>query len=193
MMKRNIVRISLALMLILSLCLSIGSPAIAAKPEEKNGNKPVASLTWTGSNGKVKDDFPLGHIVYKFQVKKLSDGSVFGDAFMKVFSDNATYEYELIDAYFDVEDDYNVADVLVTLFDGSNTWFMSWHFEDRGEPGKDVDIGSNYLYLIPNIPKVLVDPWPPPLLPISPFPWLMLNEPGPVGQVQIKITEAYYD
>ena len=185
-MKKNIVRISLALVLILSLCLSIGSPVIAAD----NDNKPVASVTWTGSNGKMKDVMSEGHMVWKFHVKKLSDGSVFGDAWIKYLDADFTYEYELIDAYFAVEDGYNVAYILVTVVEGGFTWVMCWRFEDRGEPGKGIDIGGNYVYLVPNIDPSLV-PWPISSEPA--LPWASFYPPAPVGQIQIKITDAYYD
>ena len=185
-MKRNIVRISLALILILSLCLSIGSPAIAAD----NDKKPVASVTWTGSNGKMKDVVSHRHMVWKFHVKKLTDGSVTGEARLTYLDTGVAYEYELIDAYFVVEDGYNVAYILVTAVDGGITWPMCWRFEDRGEPGKGIDLGSNYVYLVPNIDPNLV-PWPISSEPDPP--WFLFHEPSPVGQIQVKITDAYFD
>ena len=94
MMKRNIVRISLALVIILSLCLSVGSPAIAAK----NDNKPVAWVTWSGSNRGGQGVAP--HIVQKFHVKKLADGSVVGDAHL-VYLKGYTFQNKLLSVHIE--------------------------------------------------------------------------------------------
>ena len=205
-MKRNMVRISLALVLILSLCLSIASPAIAAKPEEPKSNKPLAWVTWAGSNGKAKDEMPQGHMVTKFHVKMLSNGSLVGDMHIDYldggFTDERyTDEYEIKKAYFTEEGGHNVAYILVTVVDEFDlTWTMCWRFEDGGEPALANDWVRNYLYYPANITDIESVPWPE--LGAIPLPGWPPGEPGwynwfgpssTRSNVQVKITDAYFD
>jgi len=172
---------------------------MAAKPEEKNDNKPVAWVTWAGSNGKAKDVMPQGHMVGKFHVKKLSDGSVVGDAHIKYLDGEFTYEYELYDAYFATENGTNVAYLLVTVEGpwpgfGTANITMCWRFVDGGEPAKGNGEFRNYFYAVPNIDP-LTALWPPETgLDFFTPPWIPFFPPTGLGaNVQIKITDAYYD
>jgi hypothetical protein len=159
MMKRNIIRISLALVIILSLCLSVGSPAIAAD----NENKPVAWVTWSGSNRGGKN--MAHHLVQKFHVKKMADENGNNVAYLLVTT--------------------------VIPYDG-NTYPVCWRFVDGGEPAKGNDELRNYVYLVPNINPSLV-PWPPQTgLDFFIFPWITNFGPSGVGNnIQVKITDAY--
>ena len=191
-MKRKIVRISLALAVVLSLCLSIGSPVIAAD----NGNKPVAWVNAAINGNKIKpEDYPQdtafirNEVAIKASIKLLADGTYVGNivthnfsANLSSFTINIDQDYTFIGELGGVK--YAQIGVLLLQKPTDIEYRARFMFWDYGEPGKD----DEYLMSVAwaDFFDFLPDP--------SWAPWvgsMFLPDGGlPNGNVQIHLTDA---
>jgi len=196
-MKKKIINISLALILVLSVCLSVTFSASA-----ESGNEPVAWVNFTaagaGYNGNPSDP---GHPLPQVQVlaKRLSDGSTTGHARMRFLKYDAEWNFEVVDSLFSSVGDVKLADILMVTSEGS---YWSFHLEDYGKGKERMGAFITFLYwntpgVEPPFPIDSVKGW---YNPANPPP----QEPGAIGWyvvfpyqnnpwIRIHITDAYQD
>ena len=213
---RKLIIIMSSLTLVIILLTSIGIPVMAAKPEEKNGNKPIAWVNFTGAGcgggmnpgHSLMDTYPLPQ--GQFSVKLLSDLSVKGHLrlrFLGFEKDNPIREmiWEPVGACFDEDNGALIADILAK---GTDLLYWSLHIEDNGEPGGGTDAFAIYLHWpgLLNYPPIVE-----PDYPVDPSTAYVYDETfnpltSPIGwyevipyqtiapdNIQVHITDAYWD
>lgn len=183
-MKRKILRVTLALLIGLSLCLSMTLPVAAAGP---NDNKPVA---WVNHTSNTNND-PAGHQALVFSVKLLADGTTVGKVVthswiegpskpghFTVFDQTATNFFE--------SDGAKIAEFVVYIHLEPDVR-AKYMLVDNGEPGKD-DLIQIWVWL-PDIGEPYQMWWP--LLGPQDMSNPAFGLPVPIinGNVQVHITE----
>jgi len=181
--------------------MSISSPAMAAKPEKENDNKPIAWVNAAVNANKIKpEDYPpdtafvRNEIAIKASIKLLADGTYVGNIVTHNFSVNLSsftisidQDYTFIGELGGVK--YAQIGVLLLQKPTDIEYRARFMFWDYGEPGKD----DEYLMSVAWADIFGVPP--------APFPWpywgdwvgsMFLPHGGlPNGNVQIHLTDAY--
>ena len=180
-----------ALTLSVVMLVTAVAPAMAAEPVDPGDNKPVAWVSWGGSNSRVKDD-ETNQAQLSFLVQQLKDGTTVGHM---SYQDRVTGEhtsYDILDSFFYETDGVKVAEIFTSTPYGVYTMFGWWILTDGGEPGAAKDGFQLYASFIPNgIP--LIPAWTPPGPPATGWYPFQNQDWIPGGNIQVHITEDYYD
>jgi hypothetical protein len=174
-MKRRILGISMAVLVILSLCLSTAASVMASEADDE----PVASVSWSGRIS-IPDDQLDSDTLFTFSVKKSADGTLDGRITERRFSTGEVFYLPVLDAHFYAgADGAKIADILTSVtgtIGGQPLTFYFWaQLTDRGEPGQGTDTFARYVYtahVSPSWPYAAVT-WPPSTPP--PYWWPLLN------------------
>ena len=186
-MKKRLIGISLALILILSLFLSTAAPAMA---DQVNEDEPVASLSWSGRIT-VPEGYPINPIyghddsntLFSVSVELFDDGTLVGHLREKNNILGIDYQLPVLAVGFDLESDGTKIATILTSVDISETetWYFWAKFTDCREPGKETDKFERFFYYGQSwlngwfVPSTM----PPPTVYIA------------SGNIQIHITDAY--
>lgn len=138
-MKRNIVKFSIAVLLMLSLSLTMAAPVMAAKPDSKLPVVWVNAIINTGSL--YTDSVEPVHSQHTIEVKVLADHSVFGTYKMHDFL-TGIKGWDVVNPY------YPALGLNVTFW-----WAYFWHDETTGANMADIAFWA-YLEEAPDYPAV---------------------------------------
>ena len=137
---RKLVIIVSSLTLVFILLMSVGMPVMAAKPEEKNDNKPVAWVTASINTGAFMEE----HARHSITVKLLADGNTVGHLNGQTgqmmthsvgFWQGRTYFW----TWNDEDTQIKMADFIEFFYSPEYEMNLAIRFQiaDYGEPGKN--------------------------------------------------------
>jgi hypothetical protein len=177
-----------ALTLSIVMLVTAVAPAMATKPEDPCNNKPVAWVSWGGSNSRVKDEF--GQAQLSFLIQQLKDKTTVGHMSYQDRITGVNTYYNILDSFFYETDGVKVAEIFTSTPYGVYTMFSWWILTDGGEPGATKDGFQLYASFVPVFIPIIPD-WTPPGPPESG--WIPLQDQDwiPGGNIQIHITEDY--
>ena len=158
------------------------APAMAAEPVDPGDNKPVAWVSWGGSNSRVKDD-ETNQAQLSFLVQQLKDGTTVGHMRYQDRVSEYYFSYDILDSYFYEIDGVKIAEIFTSAPDGVYTMYNWWILTDGGEPGATKDGFQLYASFIPS--------WTPPGPPTTGWYRLQNQDWIPGGNIQIHITGDY--
>ncbi len=172
---------SIALTLSIVMMVTAVASAMAAEPEDPGDNKPVAWVSWGGSNSKVKDEFNQAQL--SFLVQQLKDGTTVGHMSYQDRVTGKYTSYAILDSYFYETDGVKVAEIFTSAHYDAYTMFNWWILTDGGEPGAAKDGFQLYASFIST--------WTPPGPPTTGWYTLRNQDWIPGGNIQIHINDEY--
>jgi hypothetical protein len=197
--RRYNMRKMVILLMAMTMVAAMIIPLVSASADTPD-NKPVAWVSWDGSNANSKDE--LGsHIVGSVSVKKLSDGSTVGHMWFRNFTTGTEDLYDVVDSHFEEVGVAKVAHILVRT--DSDPWYLWYQLKDLGEPAAGTDTYRVFIWadrqINPSPPPPFIylpdgqPAWPPVFNSAAPFPRWVQYSPGEIpivsGNIQVHMPE----